>query len=342
MVGSLLLFVVACQEYNLAGPAIHEGQYNPPELGTERQTDKITQVTVPSVDVLFVVDNSGSMSEEQKSLKDNFQGFMSYFTSSDMDYHVGVVSTDMDNRNESGKLILDNSGGDRYIDSTYSSADAIASFQQRASLGTMGSSDERGKDAAYTALNNEKNATNAGFYRDDAVLSIIVISDEWDYSRNVSVSEFISWMNALKAEDDQTWFSGIIGPSPRGCSSRNGDAMDGKGYTEVISAVGGIEYSICEEDWSSVLEQLGMQAAGLKREFFLSLAPVEDSIRVTVKADGEKVEFESDKYTYSSSRNSITFNSFVPDPLAVVEISYDVLASADEDEDDGGQDTSAE
>lgn len=337
MLSPLLFLAVACQEYNLNGPPVYEGQYNPPELGVDTHVDKITQVTVPAVDVLFVVDNSGSMSEEQASLRDNFDGFMRYFTSSDMDYHVGVVSTDMDNRNESGKLI--EHAGSRFIDASFSESEAITSFKQRASLGTFGSSDERGKDAAYTALNSERDKTNVDFYRDEAVLSIVVISDEWDYSRNVSVNEFSSWMSSLKEEDDQTWFSGIIGPSPRGCSSPNGDAMDGKGYTEVIEAVGGIEYSICEQDWSSILEQLGMQAAGLKREFFLSLAPVEDTITVEVRMEKEKREFEPNEYTYSASRNSITFNSFVPDPLTVVEIEYEILASAsDPAEDDQGRD----
>ncbi len=332
---AIILGLVACQEYNLQGPKSAVTAYNPPSLEVEEKSDHITQVTVPSVDVLFVVDNSGSMAEEQRNLRDNFESFMRYFTDSGLDYHVGVVSTDMDNRQQSGRLIAD--GSTRYIDSSWAAADAIASFQERANLGTMGSSDERGKDAAYKALTTEANATNDGFYREEAVLSIVVISDEIDYSRDVSVAEFVSWMNSLKAEDDQTWFSSIVGPRG-GCAT----AEEGKGYLEVTAQVGGVAFSICESDYTSVLEELGMQAAGLKREFFLSEVPVTDTISVSVTTDGEEDGFKTNEWTYNGVRNSITFASFVPEPLAVVNITYVALADAAAEADEATDTAAAE
>lgn len=318
------LALLGCQEYNLQGPASVETTYNPPDLEVAAKEDHITQVTVPSVDVLFIVDNSGSMSEEQKALRDNFDDFMRYFTDSGMDYHVGVVSTDMDNRQQTGSLISE--GGTRYIDDTLSAEQAIASFKERANLGTMGSSDERGKDAAYKALVGLANSTNKGFYREEALLSIIVLSDERDWSRDISVAEFSSWMTSLKPEDEMTWFSSIVGPEG-GCGVV---AERGTGYLEVTDAVGGIKFSICESDYSSVLEELGMQAAGLKREFFLTEVPVEDTIKVTVTTDGDEDKFKSSEWTYDGIRNSVTFSSFVPDPLAVVNITYEPLADAHE------------
>ncbi|MSQ02652.1 MAG: VWA domain-containing protein [Myxococcales bacterium] len=334
--------LAGCQEYNLQGPETVVTSYNPPDLEVSRREDRVTQVTVPAVDVLFVVDNSGSMIEEQDNLRQNFEGFMSYFTDSGLDYHVGVVSTDMDDRQQSGKLQDDDERNGRYIDNTYSGADAVASFRQRAALGTNGSSDERGKDAAYTALTTEVDNTNAGFYREDAVLSIVVISDEVDYSRKISTLEFISWMNSLKPEDDQAWFSSIVGPAPRGCSSGAGNAEQGVGYLEVTDGVGGISYSICQSDYSSVLEELGMQAAGLKREFFLSEAPVPDTIAVSVNTEGDREKFADDAWTYSDTRNSITFSSYVPEPLAVVLISYETLSDAQAPERDDAEDTAGE
>ena len=279
---TLVAVLLGCVENNLVSPGSYEAQYNPPDLGMETQVDNITQVTVPAVDVLWVIDNSGSMSEEQSNLRDNFDDFMRYFTDSGLDYHVGVVSTDMDDRNESGQLIQDDSKRDRYIDTSYNGQDAVNSFKERANLGIRGSSNECGRDAAFAALTEPLvNGVNKGFYRDDAVLSIIVISDERDWSRDVSRQEFANWMTALKPEDDMTWFSAIVGPNG-GCSSRNGNAEEGTDYLRLVETIGGISYSICEEDWSSVLEELGMQAAGLKREFFLSLVPVEETIEVVV------------------------------------------------------------
>lgn len=175
------VLLAACQDYNLSGPADQGGKYNPPDLSPERQVDAITQVTVPAVDVLFVIDNSCSMEEEQRALRQSFPEFMTYFLGSGLDYHVGVVSTDMDWSNrDAGVLIGDSSGGSSYIDPSYSEEDAVASFSDRASLGTMGSGTEKGKDAAWAALVSNVDTANAGFYRDDADLSVIVISDERD------------------------------------------------------------------------------------------------------------------------------------------------------------------
>ncbi len=325
MIFSLVL--LGCQDYNLQGPNTVETSYNPPDLAVATREDAITQVTVPSVDVLFVIDNSGSMMEEQTNLRQNFDDFMRYFTDSGLDYHVGVVSTDMDDRNQSGKLIDDGSGT-RYIDASSSAEDAVSSFRQRAKLGTTGSSTERGTDAAYAALVTHAADVNKGFFRDDGVLSVVVISDEVNQSRNPSWQEFAAWMVAVKPEDDQTWFSSIVGPAPNGCTNGTNIAERGTGYLEVTDQVGGITYSICEDDYSSILEELGMQAAGLKREFFLSDVPVVDTIKVSVDTDGDVREFGTDEWTYDGVRNSITFVSFVPDPLAVVNIDYLPLADS--------------
>lgn len=318
-----VLLLAACSDYDLNGPDMHDGKYNPPDLGAETNVDNITQVTVPSVDVLWVIDNSGSMAEEQKALRDAFPQFMRYFTDSGLDYHVGVVSTDMDNRNESGKLVQDSSKSSRYVDSTMSEDEAISSFRERATLGINGSSSERGNDAMYAALVTERDKTNAGYYRDEASLSVVIISDEVDQSR-ISTNEVISFLEQLKPEEGMVTYSSIVGPAPNGCAT----AERGRGYLEVTEAIGGVTASICDSDWSDLLAELGLQAAGLKREFFLSLVPVEDTIAVTIKDGKDETEYDrGDDWTYDRARNSITFKEVVPDPLTVVSISYEVLAS---------------
>ena len=308
----------------LKGGSEATGAYNPPDLTVPKQEDAITQVTVPSVDVLFIVDNSGSMSEEQRSLRDNFGAFMQYFAGSGLDYHVGVVSTDCDSPREKGVLIQDDSATDRYIDNSYTEDEAVTSFKARANLGTNGSSDERGTDAAWAALIDNASGTNVGFPRDEADLSIVIISDERNWSRDHSVNEFASWMNGLKP-DGSVYFSSVVG---LGNTCRT--AERGTGYLEVTAQVGGIEWDICSTDYASLLDELGLQAAGLKNEFFLSLVPVEESIEVSVTdPEGNDTAYAAGTdWSYSQSRNSISFVTIHPDPLAVVHITYDVLSTA--------------
>ncbi len=339
----LVALLVGCQDYNLQGSGDIPGKYNPPDLAATEQVDRITQLTIPAVDVLFVVDNSCSMEEEQRALRDNFDSFMQYFTGSGLDYHVGVVSTDMDSRDESGKLILDYSGDSRYIDNTMSEDEAVDSFGDRTLLGVNGSGTESGLDAVMAALTTERYGANDGFYRDDASLSIVIISDEPDQS-DVSVNEFTSWINNLKTDEELTLtFSAIVSPDHSTCPA----AERGTYYIEVANQLDGIIWPICQEDYSGVLDELGLRAAGLKREFFLSLVPVEASLAVTVEdSEGVVTPYVVDTdWTYSRTRNSITFSEFTPLPLNVVEITYEVLAASqgvdteEPGESDDGEDT---
>ena len=80
------------------------GVANPKPLVADTQTDKLVQVQVPEVDILWVVDNSCSMFEEQQGISENNPVFMDFFLGSGLDYHIGVVSTDMNDNAQSGKL----------------------------------------------------------------------------------------------------------------------------------------------------------------------------------------------------------------------------------------------
>lgn len=314
------------------------GVPNPPSLETPLQEDRYVQVPVPKVDVLWVVDNSCSMVEEQNKLSENFPLFMDYFLSSNLDYHIGVVSTDMLSESDKGRL--QERSGYRYIDNTVTNAAAL--FSQMAVLGVNGDTDEKGIAATYAALELKRDGYNNGFLRDEATLSVIIISDENDYTNGNPITrpEFISWLRNLKASPDFVSFSSIVGPQT-GCLT----AEAGLDYLAVTNAVGGIKWSICKEDWAPVLEELGLQAAGLRREFFLSQIPVRqpNSVQVLVKDAGIVYNFHeafdqdpepADSWTFDEKRNSIRFVEYIPNPGAEVMIDYKVLAAeigADQD-----------
>ncbi|QDG51510.1 hypothetical protein FIV42_12370 [Persicimonas caeni] len=47
------------------------------------------------VDILWVIDNSGSMCQEQEALRDEFDSFIEEFTARNIDFHIGVTTTQM-------------------------------------------------------------------------------------------------------------------------------------------------------------------------------------------------------------------------------------------------------
>lgn len=311
--------LAGCQEYNIAAPPSAFGEPNPVDLENPVNTDKIVQVTIPSVDVLWVVDNSGSMMDEQNDLTTNFPVFMDYFLNSGLDYHVGVTSTDLDGTYNGSKGKLVEANGIQWI--TPETQDVIGVFTAMASLGINGSGTERGIGATYMALETERDGANAGFFRDEASVHTVIISDEPDYTQDniISDSEFTEWYKTLKLDAELRTFNVVVDPRP----------LFGVRYVAAQEAIGGIFQDIREEDWTNVLEQLGLQAAGLKSEYFLSKLPVPETITVRVElADGTVLPFAPEvDFTYDPSRNSITFVEYIPDPLSSVYIEYTVLAS---------------
>ena len=80
---------------------------------TERTAkDVFQQVRKNTVDVLMVVDNSCSMFEEQDNLAATFSSFISAFDGVDVDWQIGVTTTDTADATQSGHLL----GGDDEIE----------------------------------------------------------------------------------------------------------------------------------------------------------------------------------------------------------------------------------
>jgi len=311
----LLLALVGCAgDYELGVEVGRAVVPNPRPEEPVIQEDRIRQVGVPAVDVLWVVDNSCSMWEEQRAVAANYPSFVEYFVESELDYHVGVVSTDMRDPGHKGRLRQ--VGGRRFI--TTATPDAHDVFADMVMVGIDGHWDERGFEAAYTAVDVEAQRYNVGFLRPDAVLHVIVISDENDYSA-WTPEEFASWLGTSKWTSGIVSFSSIVGVTAE-CPSV---VEPGSDYLEVTRRVGGVVRSICADDWAEVLRAMGREVVLPKSEFFLSTLPVAETVEVEVHHDGLVLRFERDvDWVYDAHRNSVRFLEYVPDPRSWVVIRY--------------------
>ncbi len=162
-----------------------------------------------NIDLLFVIDDSGSMSEEQANLTTNFSKFAdiikNYRNVDDkpVDFRIGVTTTGRDMSfvldpnppfpipgippfpkqtfNESGDngiLKQPSGGGPRWL--TGDDASLSSKFSDLASVGTTGPSTEMPLLMTRWALQAPE---NNGFLREDALLGIIYLTDEDDCSR---------------------------------------------------------------------------------------------------------------------------------------------------------------
>jgi len=278
-------------------------------------TDTFTQDGSVDVDILFVIDNSGSMSTNQTNLKNNFDTFMNAFSAAGVSYQIALITTD--NSDFVGDII------------TSSTYDPVAEFNNQIdSIGTRGSAYEKGLWYAYesTTSGDASPASSTGFFRTDARLVIVYVSDEPDFSDNVygsggsptmTPSDYSASLLSLKSSSDLVIAHAIAGDYPAGCSA-NGGAQFGEGYYEVVNDLSGTFMSICASDWSVTMDTLARESMSLL-SFPLSGDAIADTLSVTV--DG----IPSSDWIYDSSINAVTFTLAPPDGSSV-EITYAVWA----------------
>jgi hypothetical protein len=171
------------QDRTQAGP----GQFTPT---SPVQCDSFLQKQTAKVDILWAVDNTGSMGPKQQKVQNDFSVFMQHLTTPDEngnvpDYHLGVVTTDMFNPDQSGKLQNGANLAHPWIglDTCGGGCDPVAAFKAAVNVGTRGAGEPKGLLAAALALTPPlSTGANAGFLRPDATLIVIFVSDAEDTS----------------------------------------------------------------------------------------------------------------------------------------------------------------
>jgi hypothetical protein len=186
---------------------------------TQCETDAIVPGAVQT-DILFVVDDSGSMQVEQDNLAANFQSFIDDLSSSAAknDFQIGITTTSVDRNTSSGGVVTVSStfaastnecaAGHPNTDNSYPAGALVAvdatgrqiesgagrilasgsptlaqDFIRNVHVGVCGSGKEQGLRAAKLALSEPLlSGANAGFLRPHAKLAVIVVSDDDDCS----------------------------------------------------------------------------------------------------------------------------------------------------------------
>lgn len=276
--------------------------------------DLWTQEEIPVIDVLWVIDNSGSMNPFQQNLSSNVSSFMAVFANSGADYHMAVITTDR-------------SSFSTIVDTT--TADAGLVLSNLVVTGIMGSGQERGIQMAIESLSDPSYAGPGGnFFRVDSTLVVIFVSDEPDYSNPNWVSS-LSFFNNVKPAGNFIPY-GVIGDVPGGClypyGSYSRQAEPGYGYWDLIDYYGGNWYSICAQDWGIQLQDLATEVTE-RRTFNLSEPdPMEDTIDILV--NGQLVI----NWVYDSTSNSVIFEEgFVPAAGQTITINYATWGCGDEE-----------
>lgn len=211
---SILIFVASCQGCF----GCKTSPIDNPELMIPRACESAPPlIEPPKLDILFVIDNSNSMKEEQEGVARELTGFIDELRKGGgvpSDFNVGVVTTSvyLNGRlgmqpfyvqfpQQAGKLRpvpapladggLDNenANGERLLLGT--DPDLLTKFDLLVRQGVAGSGQETPFEAVRLALLTDlvnvplDQGGNKGFLRDEARLLVVVLTDEDDCSETV-------------------------------------------------------------------------------------------------------------------------------------------------------------
>lgn len=256
----------------------------------------------PKVDILFVVDNSGSMGTHQANLANNLSKFVQTFTAGmQIDYNVGVVSTDMSDYRHSGRL----QGNVRYVNK--STPNGIATMAGNIMTGTNGDWQEKSFDPVIAALSNPLiGSYNSGFYRQDAHIAVVFITDAEDQS-NATPTELYEFLKVLKGTKDRVLAYGVIVPSnAKGCSRDDVDLPKKiESFLAMPINAGKNLMSLCDSNFGTKLADLSKDIARyVGAVIYLNRPPVLSTLRVVF---GTQVIMPGIKtgWTFDAAKNAI-------------------------------------
>jgi len=183
----------------------------------QQVTDSFVQQATSKVDILWVVDSSGSMQEEQSYLGQNFASFISQVAKSNADFQIGVTTTDVCDDQDPSLIPLDRrrcpttSGtatthfrgslvgqiGHKVLSRTTSNLEST--FMTYSNVGINGSGYEHGLTAAKMAIEKSLAGLNENLVRKDAFLAVILVSDEEDDGIGLGTTDAYSGLNYVQA-----------------------------------------------------------------------------------------------------------------------------------------------
>ncbi|WP_413575159.1 hypothetical protein ACLVWU_12815 [Bdellovibrio sp. HCB290] len=278
------------------------------------------------IDVLFVVDNSGSMAEEQANMSSKISGFMNLVDH--LDWRVALTTTDprINTTDSNGGSSPWGDGqfrpmisGKRFMSKTDGTKDqAQAALAQAIMLGDKGNGDERPIYSISRAIERDVALPAADrFFRADSNLVVIIISDEdecsngqcttgFDVSKSQPANLVSLVRSKLGAEKVMMVDTIVKSPGDSSCTTSNQPAPI---LISLAQLTGGIVGSICATDYTAILKNAGDAAVSLTRAVSLSCKPIDADNDGKVDLVIKDSAGNTISSGYSVSGNIVTFNS---------------------------------
>tara|TARA_Y100001963_G_scaffold157758_1_gene254914 strand:- start:2190 stop:3248 length:1059 start_codon:yes stop_codon:yes gene_type:complete len=258
--------------------------------------------TVDGIDILWVIDTSGSMYRFDAQLMAGIEVMLGALPPTS--WRLAMIS------NDPSRAVLENQfplvPGDDILD-----AEVMYSAMGRGGR-------EEGFDSVYEYMIT--NPYSSTWMRPDAGLLVVFVSDEEEQSDDhfIDTVDFISWYRAMRG--GSVFVASIVNhdASESLCDSPPLYIDVGTRYMDAANAFGGNIIDICNEDWSAGVADA---AASIEphESWPLTHNAIADSVRVFI--NGSVVEPGMLTWIYSETDNTVYFTT-IPSGSSLVEIGY--------------------
>lgn len=287
--------------------------------------------TTNQADFLFVVDDSGSMGDQQTAIATAADDFEAALDLAGMNYNIAIITTS--EGADGSPCIGLNYCYDRSVQNVGIIDNDINVFKSEINaIDTNGSPIETGIYNAEQALkqtangdsyNGLLNTSPLSFPRANTQLSMVILSDEVSQYPSRAGTSFNTVNNLFTR--DRILVNAIVDTGLCGASSFYGPGEDTNGqYDDLAIATGGLVGNICNggvtPNFSAVMQNIVFQAAGKYRLGRSFAKP--NSMEVTV--DGvASIPSIKNGYMYIEGTNSIAFFGTLPAEGADVQVYYE-------------------
>lgn len=247
------------------------------------------------LDIVWIIDNSGSMADEQDALGSNFSAFIDDFITKNVDFKMAITTTDASTSDKKGKMVYGSDVKLTSVKAQENEAQFKSDFMNLVRVGISGSGYEKGLAASEGFM--QKYASS--FLRPDAYLAVVVLSDEEDQSAN-SVGFYTDYLKSFKNEAGLVKVYTIADINGTNCC-QSGITTGAERYMEASRDTAGVIADI-RDDFHQSLSSMGDTIINLLDSFALENSPVDGTLKVYVNG------VLSTDYTYDATSRSIKFN----------------------------------